>query len=54
LEAANIGFDKIAQKVIKDTVKHTRLVCTVVTLPTTTTIGWEALPRYKTIIKQRQ
>jgi hypothetical protein len=22
--------------------------------PTTTTIGWEALPRYKTIIKQRQ
>jgi hypothetical protein len=26
----------------------------VVTSPTTTTISWEALPRYKTIIKQKQ
>jgi hypothetical protein len=26
----------------------------IVTPPTTTTIGLEALPRYKTIIKQRQ
>jgi hypothetical protein len=28
LEAANIVFDKVAQKVIKDTVKHACLVST--------------------------
>jgi hypothetical protein len=28
--------------------------CLDVTPPTTTTIGWEASPRYKTIIKQSQ
>jgi hypothetical protein len=41
-----LGYKKLKVEVV--------FSVTSVTPSTTTTIGWEALPRYKTIIKQRQ